>query len=239
MPDTCESSAPQHVVPFISEENNLKSLHFSKNLLQSSMDSHQPDALALDYTRTMMGFLILHPQPRHIVMIGLGGGSLAKYCYRHLPATKITVVEINPHVIALRQAFQVPEDDERFTVVEANGADFLDDADAEMDVLLVDGYDERGQPPQLCSQSFYENCYRALTGPGILVVNLHDSNPLYELFIGRLDLSFDSNIAEVAANRDGNVIVFAGKKIKISPHSLRSALPIANSTVNDKEALNA
>jgi hypothetical protein len=27
--------------------------------------------------------------------IGLGGGSLAKFCYRHLPNSRITVVEIN------------------------------------------------------------------------------------------------------------------------------------------------
>ena len=53
-----------------------------------------------------------------------GGGSLAKFCYRHLPDTCITVVEINPHVIALRDEFKVPPDDRRFRVVEADGVHF-------------------------------------------------------------------------------------------------------------------
>ena len=45
------------------------------------------------------------------LMIGLGGGSLAKFCHHYLPETRITVVEINPHVIAMRRHFQVPDDD--------------------------------------------------------------------------------------------------------------------------------
>lgn len=40
------------------------------------------------------------------------------------------------------------------------------------DVLLVDGFDIDGQPPGLCSQRFYDDCYQALTASGVLVVNL-------------------------------------------------------------------
>ena len=72
---------------------------------QSCMLLDAPDVLALDYTRTLMGFLLFDPRPRSILMVGLGGGSLAKYCHRHLPQADITVVEINPHVIALRERF--------------------------------------------------------------------------------------------------------------------------------------
>jgi spermidine synthase len=56
----------------------------------------------------MMLVLLFNPAPRSILMIGLGGGSLPKYCHRHLPQCDITVVEINPAVISLREAFQVP-----------------------------------------------------------------------------------------------------------------------------------
>ena len=34
---------------------------------------------------------------------------MAKWCHRHLPQADITVVEINPHVIALRDRFYMPE----------------------------------------------------------------------------------------------------------------------------------
>ena len=219
-----DSSAPAsrpHRVPFISEENNSKSLHFSKDQMQSQMNLHQPDVLTLDYTKTMMGFLRVVRNPRHIAMIGLGGGSLAKYCYRKLPDANITVVEINPHVIALRKEFLIPDDNERFKVIEADGADFVRDAEPEFDVLLVDGYDLAGQPPQLGSQAFYDHCHALMMNQGVMAVNLHGFHPLYGVLIDRINRAFESNTAEVAANKDGNVIVFAGKNIPISAHTLR------------------
>src|SRR5262245_24128131 len=94
---------------FIAETSTTKSLHFSAHQIQSRMDLRKPFALSLEYTRTMMGFLLFEPAPESILMIGLGGGSLAKFCYRYLPACRIKVVEINPNVIALRREFLVPD----------------------------------------------------------------------------------------------------------------------------------
>ena len=239
MSEQLESASSSHAAPFIHEEKNSRSLHFSIHQLQSKMSVSRPDELEVDYTKTMMGFLILKRQPRHIAMIGLGGGSLAKFCYRNLPETKITVVEINPQVIALRKEFLVPDDNERFQVIEADGADFVRDAEPDFDVLLVDGFDHQGQPAQLCTQHFYECCSRVLVDQGVMAVNLDDTHPLYELFIARIDRSFDSNIAEVAVNQDGNVIVFAGKNIAISPHSLRSNIHLAQVAWNARKSVAA
>jgi len=70
-----------------------------------------PDALCLAYTRKMMAFLLFNSGPRRMLQLGLGGGSLAKFCYRHLPDALITVLEIDSHVLALREEFRVPLDD--------------------------------------------------------------------------------------------------------------------------------
>ncbi len=224
MSDPLKPPGPQHVVPFVTEVNNHKSLHFSTDHMQSMMRNGQPDALTLDYTKTMLGFLRLVRRPRHIAMIGLGGGSLAKHCYSKLTQTRFTAVEINPHVIALRREFQVPDDNERFTVIEADGADFVRDAPAEFDVLLVDGYDQAGQPPQLGSQLFYEHCHALLLAQGVMAVNLHGFHPQYSLLMDRINRSFEGNTAEVAANKEGNVIVFAGKDVPVSEHLLRGSV---------------
>src|SRR5260221_997001 len=84
------STAPpddSHVRPFVREALDSQSMHFSDSAIQSRMQLQQPDALALEYTRTMMGFLMFEPKPAQVAMIGLGGGSLAKFCHRHLPRT--------------------------------------------------------------------------------------------------------------------------------------------------------
>lgn len=148
-------------------------LQFARGVSQSQMVTRDPDRLLIDYTRTMLGALVLAPQPQCIGMIGLGGGSQAKYCHRHLPGAQIEVVENNPHVVALRRRFHVPDDDARFRVFLDDGARFLRERRSCYDLLLVDGYDETGIPEALSTQAFYDDCRASLTGGGAMAVNLY------------------------------------------------------------------
>src|SRR5882762_3774141 len=91
--------------PFICEDSGILSLHFEAGVVQSQMQLATPDLLTIGYTRTMMGFLLFNGRPRHIGFIGLGGGSIPKYCYRFLPHTRVSIAEISPEVIALRDSF--------------------------------------------------------------------------------------------------------------------------------------
>jgi spermidine synthase len=69
----------------------------------------------LAYARAMMCFALFVPRPRHIVMVGLGGGSLVKFCHRHFPRAHHRD-RMRADVIALRDAFHVPPDDARLRV---------------------------------------------------------------------------------------------------------------------------
>jgi spermidine synthase len=173
------------------------------------MRVNAPDLLVLGYTKTVMGFLLFTERPEHIGMIGLGGGSIQKHCYRYLPDTQMSVAEINPEIIALRNKFFVPRDDHRFKVFCEDGAEFVKRHPGQFDVLIVDGFDVAGQPAQLCSRDFYNDCYRALTQEGSLVVNLCDSSPLTS--IRRMRQCFRNRVIAVDAEDSVNTIVFAGK----------------------------
>ena len=111
--------------PQVEEAGGVRSLSFGGGVVQSAMRLAEPDALDLGYTRAMMGFLLFCPDPRDVLVVGLGGGSLSKYCFRHLPTARITSVEIDPDVIALREQFGIPPDSERFRVVQADASVFL------------------------------------------------------------------------------------------------------------------
>lgn len=200
--------------PFVYEEEGKISLHFDIEATQSLMQLDDPYQLSLGYTRTMMGFLLLADNPRSMVMIGLGGGSLPKFCFRHLPETDITVVEINPEVIALRQHFLIPDDDLRFRVVCEDGADYVGRQDASVDVLLVDGFDHEGQCPGLAAPTFYQDCHDALRAGGVMVVNLLGSDLLREVYIARIQRVFGNLVLIVDAERGANVVVFAIKADK-------------------------
>lgn len=197
--------------PILHRKCDSLSLLFDVFSLQSEMSLDDPDTLVLGYTQAMMGFLLFHPEPAAIGMVGLGGGSLAKFCYRHLPRASIDVAEIEPQVIALREHFRIPPDDDRFRIHCMNGADFVREAHARFDVLLIDGFDRDGQPPQLCSRQFYGACRDALTADGIMAVNLLGDAADTATLIDRIDEAFDGAAAVVDAPDACNKIVFAGK----------------------------
>jgi spermidine synthase len=204
-----------HAKPYVSQALDSKTLYFSITDIQSRMQLQQPDVLDLEYTRTMMGFLLFKPAPERIAMIGLGGGSIAKFCRRHLPRSHMTAVEINPKVIALRDAFQVPPDGAHFQVVEDDGARFVAQTDQRFDVLMIDAFDAQGTPPAMCTQRFYDDCMDALQPGGLLVSNVHTGDPNSDLYVERLRQSCNGHLLRVDDSDGTNTVVFASKGVPL------------------------
>src|SRR5690348_15841042 len=158
---------------YLSEQNGVRSLHLGNSMVQSAMRLAAPNQLELTYTRCMMGFMLFHPQPENILMIGLGGGYLVKFVYHGLLQTKTTVVEINPQVVMFaRNYFCVPPDDSRLQVLIAEGSEYIANHPSSTDVLMVDGFDDGCLVDSLCIQDFYNHARTVLQRSGALVVNL-------------------------------------------------------------------
>ncbi|MFH1045284.1 MAG: polyamine aminopropyltransferase [Pseudomonadota bacterium] len=197
----------------VSEENGVRSLHLGGDAIQSSIRLARPDELALDYTRAMMAFLLFQPLPREVLMIGLGGGSIARYIHQRMPGTRTTVVEINRKVLAAaRSMFHFPADDARLKVEIACGADYVADRAESADVLLVDGFDDGRQPAVLCSQAFYDAACAALRPGGVMAVNFMAAEKTLDAFLQRIEKSFDGHVACLNAADRVNLIAFAFKQ---------------------------
>ncbi len=205
-PDTAES-----LTPLVWDLEDSRVLTFVSDHVQSRMDLRAPDALLLEYTRVMMGFLLHQSAPRSIAMVGLGGGSLAKFCHRYLPHSRITVVEISLEVIALRDAFAIPPDSERFSVLQVDGAEFFRYNDTPFDVVLLDGFDATGVPPALDTEQFYGDCLRALRPGGVLVSNVHACNSDYLHTLERIQNVFGEAPLVVPCGQGSNHLAFAIK----------------------------
>ena len=195
--------------PYVVESKKFKALYFDSDSTQSLMDMQAPIRLVVSYTETMMGFLLFHANPQSIAMIGLGGGSLAKYCHHYLSGASILVLENNPKVIALKDKFHVPENSAKFTVLEADGAAFLRNSEEKFDVLLVDGYTKLGQAAQLCSEDFYASCLACLNPGGILVINFSGAAGLNQVYQERIDRVFNHPSVLVMEDDRMNQILFA------------------------------
>lgn len=196
----------------ISEMDGVRALHLGNATVQSAMRLSAPYELELTYTRGMMCFLLFSDAVQSAVVLGLGGGSIPKYIHKHLPRMRVTAVELNPAVLAAaRGQFLLPQDDERLSVVLGDGVHYIRENPACTDVLLLDAYDAKGLPGELSSQEFYDSCAEALTDKGILAVNLWGSDKNFDVYLQRIEQSFDGRVLMLPTGRPGNIIIFAFK----------------------------
>ena len=202
----------------------MRTLHVGGEAIQSAMRIDDPHALALDYTRCMMNFLLVQPEPREALMIGLGGASLPKFFHKHFKKTKIRVVELDPRVVAAARAhFALPPDDERLVVEVGDGAEVLEPECC--DLLVVDAFEDELHVPKLASSEFYDAAFLALREPGALVANYMNDDPKFDQNLQRLERAFGGAVLAMPALYDPNIIAFA----------FRDAPPsIAWSTLRDR-----
>jgi spermidine synthase len=172
----------------------------------------RPYALELEYTRELMFPLLLHAGgwPRRVLQVGLGAGSVTKFLHRNRPAAKLTVVEIDPGVVAAaRLHFRLPDEAHNLRIVIADAADYVAAKDARYDLIVVDGFDEQGRPGMLDTEPFYANCRLRLTHAGMLSVNLLTRTRGVKASVDRLRRAFDDRVLVLPPSEAGNTVAIA------------------------------
>ena len=205
---------PAMMRAFVEEVDGLLQLRFDMATVQSAMRLADPIALELEYTRVMMRCLLFNAAPKSILLIGLGGGSLVKYCHHTLPQADITAVEMNPHVIALRDRFKVPPDGPRFRVLQADGAAYVQAAAqrGQHDAILIDAFHFDGAPAGINSRRFFKACRELLSPRGVLVMNLESEPELCQGVLENLSQVFAGAVWSVPCDATNNRIAFAANK---------------------------
>jgi spermidine synthase len=194
----------------VSDERGVRTLHVGGEAIQSAMRIADPHALALDYTRCMMAFLLFHPEPREALMIGLGGGSLAKFFHKRLRKIAVRVVELDPRIVAAaRTHFALPPDDKRLCVEIGDGTEAL--APECCDLLMVDAYHDEQHVPKLASAEFYDAAWLALGGRGAMAINFMNDDKNLDRTLQRLERAFGGAVLAMPALTDPNIIAFAFK----------------------------
>ena len=194
---------------YISEKFGVRSLHIGSDTVQSAMRIAAPNDLELSYTRSMMAFLLFNDKPTSVLMIGLGGGSVAKFIYHRMPWTTIRAIELRERVLTVaRRYFDVPQNDERFEVIIGDGVEFASRPKVCADLVVVDGYDGESHVQALATVAFYRDCHDRLNQGGMLVVNLWGGDREFNETLKRIEQAFPVGTLCLPAEKPGNVIVF-------------------------------
>jgi spermidine synthase len=221
----------------IREESGVRTLHFGSEWIQGGMRIARPWNLELEYTKEMMASLLLREEsrfPRKVLLIGLGAASLTKFLYRNYPLAKLTVVEIEPAVVAAaRQFFKLPEDPLRLNIVIGDGVEYVMSSDKNWDLILVDGFDADARAGALDTLPFYQAAQARLSNNGIMAVNLLGRSKGFKASVERIQTAFDGRAIAFPSCDSGNTIAFAaaGDAISISLDDLKEqALELKQAT---------
>jgi len=182
-------------------------LKFRDDVTQTRILRWCPHWLEVGYTRTMLAALLVRPHPARIGIVGLGGGAQARFCHRYLRHSRIEAVENDAGVLALRDALGVPRDDERLSIEQGDGANWLRPRAGRYQLLLVDAYDPHGIPPALSTLEFQRDCAAALAPGGILASNLYATD--VRTHLGRMRHAFDGRLCVLDEPGMENCVAFA------------------------------
>jgi len=215
---------------YFSDEGPIRHLHLDSIWVQGSMMLDAPQELVHQYIQRMMAWLLfVEPASvprRRAMQLGLGAGSLTKFCVRMLKM-QTTAIEINPKVlVACRGWFKLPADSARMQVVLADAEQEIADPKwwGTIDALQVDLYDHEAAAPVLDTLVFYAACRRLLTDEGCMTVNLFGRSSSYTRSVERIAEAFGAKaIWPFKATREGNTVVLAQKTPSRPPRSVWTA----------------
>ena len=199
-----------------SDHNGVRCLHLGTEWVQGSMILDDPYTIELEYVQRMMAWLLFvdpgSVAARHAMQLGLGAGTLTKFCRKNL-RMKTTAIELNPMVLhACRGWFKLPPDDGKLKVVIADASlEILhDEWHGTVDALQVDLYDHEAAAPVMDDEAFYGDCRALLTDDGCMTVNLFGRASSYERSLLKIAAAFGEDaVWAFKPTREGNTVVLA------------------------------
>jgi spermidine synthase len=199
------------------EQNGVRSLHFGSSATQSSLRIDDPEKLELAYLRAMNSWMLFKDAPEQGLLLGLGGGSLARHLLYHFPDCRLVAVEYRKDVVRVaRSHFGLPLD-KRLKVILDDGGEYVrrrvETLRGYFSLLFVDIFDHDGMSPSLSSIAFFDACRALLKDDGILVVNLWNTDKdLFASYCDWLNEAFQERVLFLPVNAHDNIIGLAFNK---------------------------
>jgi spermidine synthase len=226
-----ERSAFQTIV--VVDDERRRCLRFGDSgpaLNQSCQSFAAPERLEFGYARAMVAVTLLwRPEPRHILVIGIGGGSIPTTLARLLPAARIDAVDIDPAVIDVARRFFGFAPDARLRAFARDGRDFVRQALAQgrrYDAVLLDAFDAEGIPPALFDHAFLSDIRRLLAPTGALLANTFAGSPSYASESATAEAVFGRFLnIKLGSDADGNRLLVASRAALPAPASLLRVPP--------------
>jgi spermidine synthase len=192
------------------EAGGVRRLQFQRSgseYEESAVNIANPLHFEMYYYSLLFAGFAHYPEPRRILLIGLGGGTVSMAMRHYCPEAQIDNVELDPDVVEVARKYFGFSEDERMKVYVRDGRvqvrRFLRER-RKYDIIFADAFRGGYIPYHLTTREFIQNLKDLLTPDGVVVSNLRPGFESYHYHRRTFDAVFRNQYSYGAG---GNVAV--------------------------------
>jgi spermidine synthase len=225
----------------IRRDGDVRALTFvrddGREAVQSRVNLREPQTLLSPYARSMFASYLYQPQPRHVLIVGLGGGAMVRFLSHHEPQVRVDAVEIDPVVVRLAADYFDVRSDGNVRIHTVDGVKFVESVTDRYDVIMMDAFlrpssdtDTTGVPARLKTQAFLGRLKQALEPGGVIAFNVNEHATMAD-DIASVAAVF-GNVAVYRASGADNKVVIATEGSTPNDEQLRARIGALDARFN-------
>ena len=199
----------------ITENKGIRCMQFEtrrkKVSNQACINLKQPEQLVFEYVQGTLLGLAHNPAPKRVLILGLGGGTLANVIHQVSPTSEIVSVDIDPAVVKLAKEYFDYQENQQIKSEIKDARVFVKRAllqKQQFDWIILDAFNGDYIPEHLMTQEFLTECKRLLSANGLLAANTFSTSDLYDHESVTYQKVFNQ-LAIFKAPTKGNRVIFA------------------------------
>jgi spermidine synthase len=223
-------------------EDGIRTMQFGTDgAIQTSIDVRNPTRLAESYTAAAMLGLALVPEPKRILLVGLGGGAMAIFLRHNYPDALIEIAELDPAVVEAARQWFFFQEDPKMQVHVGDGRALIERNSSTYDVIFMDAYGAKSIPYRLATREFLSTVRTRLTDRGVLVANVwgEHSNDRYYSMVRTYETVFGEMAVVHAPGGDNHIFLALAHKLGLSQQLLSRRAAAVEGRLSPQLALSA
>jgi spermidine synthase len=138
----------------------------------SAVKIGDPDHIEFEYVQALTVALALTSEPKRVLAVGLGGGTLPTFLRKHYPEMVIDTVDIDPDVVDVAKKFFGFREDAAMHAYVEDGRQFIEKCETPYDIIFLDAYGSEDIPYHMATKEFLQAVRRAAAPNGVVASNI-------------------------------------------------------------------
>ncbi len=197
---------------YVHEGGSRRWLEFGDDVVQSIINLQRPQDLIAPVHQAMLTGLLFLPAPRRMLLLGLGGGAIARYMAHRQPDCHGDAVELSPAVADIaQQFFDFPT---AWGLHVADARDYIAQATLpdgqHIDCMMLDIAEQQHSPDWVSDSAFLGHCRQQLSAHGVLVINLMPRDAAeFTHQLAAIRGAFEARTLCLSVPQHRNILIFA------------------------------